>query len=73
MSAAATKKCLSEILSEAFSAPLEINRQADPLFQYVDRLSASGPYKGLQVFQGDGVAARSAQPLPPLRPRRPLW
>jgi hypothetical protein len=67
---AAIRKCLGDILSEAFSAPL-IDPDEDPLIQHIRCMGAGGPYR-LVVLDG-GAAALPAQSLPPLRPRRSLW
>jgi hypothetical protein len=68
---AAAKKCLGQILSEAFSAPL-IDPDEDPLIKDIRRIGAAGPYRSLRLLKG-GATALPAQPLPALRPRRPLW
>jgi hypothetical protein len=73
MSASAAKKTLSEMLDDAFSGPaVEIDRD-DPFWRGIARICAVGPYRGLRVFDGGAAAALPAQPLPLLRPRRPLW
>jgi hypothetical protein len=69
---AAIRKCLGDMLDDAFSGPaVEIDRD-DPFWQGIARVCAEGPYRGLRVFDGGAAAALPAQSLPLLRPRRPL-
>jgi hypothetical protein len=74
MTTAATKQTLQQMLDDALFGPgrSRIDWDAEPIWREIDRIGAAGPYKGLRVFNG-GAAVAPAQPLPPLRPRRPLW
>ena len=71
MKSAPAKRTLCELFDDMLSAPFVALRDDDPFVLEVARLSAAGPRRGLQVFQG-GATARAAQQLPPLRPRRTL-
>ena len=71
MTSTAPKRSLHQQLEDVLSAPFVALKDDDPLVLEVARLSAAGPRRRLQVFQG-GATTRPAQQLPPFRPRRTL-
>jgi hypothetical protein len=71
MKSAPAKRNLYQQLEDVLSAPFVALKDDDPLVLEVARLSAAGPRRGLQVFQG-GATTKPTQELPPLRRRRTL-
>jgi hypothetical protein len=70
MTSTAPKQSLYQQLEAALSGPFVALKDDDPLVVEMARVSAAR--RGLRVYQG-GATAKSAQQLPPYRPRRTLF